>query len=198
MSAIFFLALIVVLAGLAGLALQNLSFSISLVFLGLRLQPIPLGFLILGAIAAGVVTGLVVIGLLNLSNYLVRRRLQRVPKPEGPRPRPLWQGSTDADGQTSDADTWGAEPDDRASSFEAEQQPKTTHQSGSTYSYSYRDDNETGVGRPESVVDAEYRVVTPPYQTTNPEDEDYGFDFDDEDLEDDENFEDKGKPHSQR
>lgn len=193
MSAIFFLALIIILVGLVGLTLQNLSLSISLVFLGLRSQPISLGFLILGALAAGVVTGLVIIGLLSLSNHLAQRRLQSRPKTEGPRFRQPWQTKS-SDPETDSS--WGSESDEpmNQTGYEVEQQPKTTQQSGSTYSYSYRDDNQTGVGRPESVVDADYRVVTPPYQVSDQDpDDDYGFDFDDEDFADNEN-EDKDKP----
>lgn len=45
--------------------------------------------------------------------------------------------------------------------FEAKQAPARTSQSGSVYSYSYREPG-TGAGKPEPVVDAEYRVLVPP------------------------------------
>lgn len=212
MSAIFLLLWVVILVGLAGLTLQNLSLSVSLVFLGLRSQPIPLGFLIVGAIAAGVFTGLVVTGLLNLSNHLTQRRLRRIPKTERSQFRPPWQAKssrTETTGSQTDytdswnnneSDSWNSELDDQPANqagYEVEQQPKTTYQSGSTYSYSYRDDNQTGVGQPEPVVEADYRVITPPYQSndTNDIDDDYGFD---EDFEDDESFEDEDKPRDRR
>jgi uncharacterized integral membrane protein len=67
-------------------------------------------------------------------------------------------------------------------------EPKTAARSGSTYSYGYRAPQNTGVSRTESVVDADYRVIVPPY-TPNPVEptpeiaEDW---FDDDDLETDE------------
>lgn len=212
MSAIFLLLWVVILVGLAGLTLQNLSVSISLVFLGLRSPSIPLGFLIVGAIAAGVLTGLVIIGLLNLSNRLTRGRFRHTPKAKRPQFRPPWQAwssTKTTDNQTTDnqtdytdswdskSDSWSWDEEDEPASqagYEVEQQPKKTYQSGSTYSYSYRDDDQTGVGRPESVVEAEYRVITPPYRSDDIDD-DYGFDEEDFEDENDEN-EDRNKPHN--
>ncbi|MBW4569649.1 MAG: LapA family protein [Tolypothrix carrinoi HA7290-LM1] len=79
---------------------------------------------------------------------------------------------------------------DRDQSYERQQQPKTSSQSGSVYSYSYRQPKNSGVGKTESVYDADYRVIIPPYQpptTTNQknDDDDWGF-FDDDDVDDDE------------
>ncbi|NWF58588.1 MAG: LapA family protein [Fischerella sp.] len=80
--------------------------------------------------------------------------------------------------------------------YERQQEPKTTFQSGSSYSYSYREPKNSGVGKTESVYDADYRVIIPPYQPPtdnqieedNQEDnqtdeDDWGFleDFEDED-----------------
>ncbi|MGI0487111.1 hypothetical protein ACN4EK_16845 [Pantanalinema rosaneae CENA516] len=53
--------------------------------------------------------------------------------------------------------------------YETPQTPKTTSQSGSVYSYGYREPRNSGAGRtedvqqPERVVDADYRVIIPPY-----------------------------------
>jgi hypothetical protein len=74
-------------------------------------------------------------------------------------------------------------------SYERQQEPKTGSQSGSVYSYSYRQPKNSGVGKTESVYDADYRVIIPPYQpptTTNQknDDDDWGF-FEDDDSEDD-------------
>jgi hypothetical protein len=79
---------------------------------------------------------------------------------------------------------------DRDQSYERQQQPKTTSQSGSVYSYSYRQPKNSGVGKTESVYDADYRVIIPPYQpptTTNHknDDDDWGFFDDDDSLDDD-------------
>lgn len=76
-------------------------------------------------------------------------------------------------------------PSDRTS-YEVKQEPKTASQSGSVYSYSYREPTESGVGKTEAVYDANYRVITPPYQPpTQPEvneedDDDWGFEDDEE------------------
>ncbi len=70
------------------------------------------------------------------------------------------------------------------SSYEAKQEPKTHSQSGSVYSYSYREPSESGVGKAEAVYDANYRVITPPYEkAVEPEEddeEDWGFEDDEE------------------
>jgi hypothetical protein len=85
-------------------------------------------------------------------------------------------------------------PQQTRSSYEVKQEPKTSSQSGSVYSYTYREQGESGVGKADAVYDASYRLITPPYQPTSqqppePEedDDDWGFeddddfDFDDED-----------------
>ncbi|QDL07263.1 LapA family protein [Brasilonema octagenarum UFV-E1] len=74
--------------------------------------------------------------------------------------------------------------------YEPQQQPSSTNKSDSAYSYSYREPKNSGVGKTESVYDADYRVIIPPYQppTTNQaqtnqaQDDDWGFL--DEDIED--------------
>ncbi len=48
--------------------------------------------------------------------------------------------------------------------YERQQEPKSSSQSGSVYSYSYREPKNTAVGKTESVYDADYRVIIPPYQ----------------------------------
>ena len=73
--------------------------------------------------------------------------------------------------------------------YERQQEPKSSSQSGSVYSYSYREPKNTAVGKTESVYDADYRVIIPPYQppTNNPpddDDDDWGFDDDSEDGDD--------------
>ena len=106
-------------------------------------------------------------------------------------------------GSTNDDDDWDFEEDtDKArnyssqntvrdsTSYEVSTEPKSGYQSGSVYSYSYREPSNSGVGKTESVYDANYRVVTPPYRQTDTakededwgvdEDEDWGFDDDDD------------------
>ncbi|AKG23299.1 hypothetical protein [Calothrix sp. 336/3] len=88
-------------------------------------------------------------------------------------------------------------------SYERQQDVKSKSQSGSVYSYSYREPKNSGVGKTESVFDADYRVIIPPYQPPdenqaedlvnddndgNNDDDDWGiFSEDDEDFDDSEN-----------
>ena len=204
MSLIRIVFLVVILIGLAGLTLQNLIPALSLVFLGMRSQPIPLGYLILAAVTAGMATGLVLLGLLRLSNHFTQRQLRsRIRELESWQSSSSWQAGTTS--STASAYSRTSYPDAKSDSYsepvdsyrsgeenqgyysqtnktyEVEQHPKSRYQSGSTYSYSYRDADQSGAGRRESVVDADYREVTPAYNSADDED-DYGFD--DEDFED--------------
>ena len=101
--------------------------------------------------------------------------------------------ASDWDSETTD-DDWNVDATNekqdfyrdevKSTTYERQQQPKSSSQAGSVYSYSYREPKNSSVGRTESVYDAEYRVITPPYQPTNSpkpkEEEDWGFDDDDE------------------
>ncbi len=82
-------------------------------------------------------------------------------------------------------------------SYEVKQEPSTTSTTGSVYSYSYRESRKPGVAKPDlvkpnEIYDANYRVITPPYQKPvepvkeDDEDEDWGLDDDEDfDFEDD-------------
>ncbi|MCX7595699.1 MAG: LapA family protein, partial [Fischerella sp.] len=81
-----------------------------------------------------------------------------------------------------------------SSTYERQQEPKTAFQSGSSYSYSYREPKNSGVGKTESIYDADYRVIIPPYkpptdnqteEDNQTDEDDWGFleDFEDEDKE---------------
>jgi hypothetical protein len=48
--------------------------------------------------------------------------------------------------------------------YETKQEPVSGNRSGSAYSYSYREPGSSGAGRKENVVDAEFRVIVPPYR----------------------------------
>jgi uncharacterized integral membrane protein len=78
-----------------------------------------------------------------------------------------------------------------STTYEASTEPKSGYRSGSVYSYSYREPSNSGVGKTESIHDADYRVIAPPYRETDKpaEDEDWGF-------EDDDDFKDEGKSDS--
>jgi cytoskeletal protein RodZ len=70
--------------------------------------------------------------------------------------------------------------------YERQQEPTTGSKSGSVYSYSYQEPKNSGVGKTESVYDADYRVIVPPHQPSTPkradDDDDWGF-LDDDDFE---------------
>lgn len=74
--------------------------------------------------------------------------------------------------------------------YERQQEPQSRSQSGSVYSYNYREPKNTAVGKTESVYDADYRVIIPPYEppTTKQvdeqadDDDDWKF-FEDDDFE---------------
>lgn len=78
-----------------------------------------------------------------------------------------------------------------STNYEVNTEPKSGYRSGSVYSYGYREPSNSGVGKTESVYDADYRVIPPPYPETDTpkKDEDWGF-------EDDDDFEDEGESDS--
>ncbi|MEH1921233.1 LapA family protein [Nostoc sp.] len=76
-----------------------------------------------------------------------------------------------------------------STTYERQSEAKSTSRSGSVYSYSYREPKNTAAGKTESIYDADYRVIIPPYQppATNQADDDDDWEFfeDDDDFEDD-------------
>lgn len=72
-----------------------------------------------------------------------------------------WGDDRDFASQPQVNDVAGANP----RNYETKQEPKSTSWAGSVYSYGYRDPNQSGVGKTESIYDAEYRVVIPPQNT---------------------------------
>ncbi|MEG3977850.1 LapA family protein [Microcoleus sp. herbarium8] len=99
-----------------------------------------------------------------------------------------WGDDRDFASQPQVNDVAGVNPRD----YETKQEPKSQSWAGSVYSYGYRDPNQSGVGKTESIYDAEYRVVVPPQDTIlqsgdaklpqNPSaesEEDWGLDEDD-------------------
>lgn len=133
--------------------------------------------------------------------------------------------SSDNEWESNSSDDWNFEEDAQDTNKNPKTEPKVTVRDytnseantetnssdrSTSYSYSYRDPSNSGVGRTESVYDADYRVLTPPYQQTNSPtntssptntnenqnqnkedwgDEDWGFE-DDEDW----GFDDKSSP----
>lgn len=271
MAALMLFRLLVLLA-IAGIlitfALSNWSPLLPLTFLGIQTPALPLALWVLGAIAAGIVTHLVISALFSLASYgaarSARAEFRRATRSDtfqsrstSPNPEPArssrreddsaWRDWSDYettappksepvksedpidDWETSSDDDWDAyerpverperqrpsverqperqperqsepqdaprdrtsasdRPTDRTSErsmprdYEATQEPKTSSRSGSTYSYGYREPGNTGVGKTESVVDADYRVIVPPYQPLDDTPEENVDDwFDDED-----------------
>ncbi|QSJ17086.1 LapA family protein [Nostoc sp. UHCC 0702] len=227
MAVIRLILLVAVLGGLTLLLVQNWSPVLSLVFLGMRTQPLPLAMWILFSTTAGALTSVLISTLFKLSSYFVKPQRQtrfrstaasprtKATRPEEPTPRPAsppppaskteyasdeefddWETNRSNDDWNFDensTDTPTSSPKTQPSrdsqTYERQQEPKSSSQSGSVYSYSYREPKNTAVGKAESVYDADYRVIIPPYQppptnqADNANDDDWGF-FDDDDFED--------------
>lgn len=114
-----------------------------------------------------------------------------------------WEEEDDDEDSSYDSSTSSVASDVSDRNYEAKQEPTTTYRSGSVYSYGYKNPSNSSDGKTESVYDAEYRVITPPYRPldteepenipespstkpqNNDDDDDWGFDDDDEwDLDD--------------
>lgn len=191
---------------------QNWLPGLQLVFMGVKTQPLPLAVWILISLAAGAFTSLFITSLFKLSNYFARSAELR-PKVAGAKSAPTEAHQTAAsrdrpniNSTTSDAaDDWGSNSTDDddwdfeedtdktqnstqntvkdSTTYEANTEPKSGSRSGSVYSYNYREPRNSGVGRTESVYDAEYRVITPPYKQTDTsqDKDDWGLEDDDDD-----------------
>ncbi|KYC40137.1 hypothetical protein WA1_29790 [Scytonema hofmannii PCC 7110] len=217
MALIRLILLVAVLGGITLLLLQNWSPVLPLVFLGMRSQPLPLAIWILFSTVAGGLTTILLTILFNLSGSLRRQRQTplrsapessrqnktRVEEPTSSPPNPPSSG--DRESRTTDTvDDWETgsglyedwefnksdsqktqvkDPNTYDRSSEPQDRPKTD----SSYSYSYREPKNSGVGKTESVYDADYRVIIPPYQPPKPEpveEDDWGFLDDDAEDED--------------
>jgi hypothetical protein len=228
MAVIRLILLIAIMGGLALLLVQNWSPVLSLVFLGMRSQPLPLAMWILFSTAAGAGTSLLITSLSKLSNYFEPRQIpsssnttsrrtqaknreEFTSAPYTPPPpksqaeftrKETFDDEFDDWEKNSADDDWNfdqqsppapksssqSEPVQDSTNYERPQQSKTGSRSGSTYSYSYREPKNTAAGKSESVYDADYRVIIPPYQAPsndvdNEEDDDWSF-FEDDDSED--------------
>lgn len=195
--------LLVVLGGLTLLLGQNWSPVLPLVFLGAKTQALPLAIWILLSVAAGAVTSLFITGLFKLANYFTRSPSSRRKAPPPPRSsaqrsqarytatsRPATKPAPDStpsnpandwlSDSSTDDDDWGFKEDtDKTRSNspnDVSSAPKSNYQA-SSYSYSYQEPSNSGVGKTESVYDADYRVIKPPYSQpdTAENEEDGGF-----------------------
>ncbi len=195
--------LLAILGGLALLLVQNWSPVLPLVFLGLTTPALPLAVWIVISLAAGGGTSLAIASLFNLANYFAqpkpskKRQVKPPPRPqassntftkqpiqdssnstdewlENPINDEDWQYEDNSqDSENNNADSY---PQD-SRSYEVSSEPKSSKRQGSVYSYSYREPD-SGERKTESVYDADYRVLTPPYKSPNPvsDDDDWGFD----------------------
>lgn len=76
-----------------------------------------------------------------------------------------WERPPSDDWERSDRAAASAQTERRRDlDLESQPEPQRRSQSGSSYSYSYREPGESGVGKAEKVVDADYRVIVPPYR----------------------------------
>lgn len=166
-----------------------------------------------GALSALLISGLFKMSNYFAQSQVKRRNKVENPPPSRPQQRTVRQQYTAsttvqpppaATSTTNDAiddwstdntsnDDWsfGDTPAENLSS-DSRQEPKTYEVSppppntASDSVYSYTRDRNSGVGRTESIYDADYRVIKPPYGAANPtqgDDEDWGFE--DDDFEDD-------------
>ncbi|GET40824.1 LapA family protein [Microseira wollei] len=225
--------LLLVLGGLTLFALQNWSPVLPMVFLGIKTASLPLAMWILFAIAAGLVTSWLMAAVFQLSNYLSAKQLRsRIRELEAGKSRPASESRINTESTPNSADEddlfddefFGDEEDGEepiykapnyqdytpsGTTYELPQEPKTKYQSGSVYSYGYRDKGDTGVGKTESiynktesVYDADYRVIKPPsrklddieptprkrdefvddWERKSDDDDDWGFDDDEFDT----------------
>ncbi|NET01491.1 MAG: LapA family protein [Sphaerospermopsis sp. SIO1G1] len=223
MTKIRLILLAVILVGLITLLAQNLSPSLSLVFLGMRTQPLPLALWILFSMTAGGLTYVLLATLIKFTNNFANSvqssseqfsartkspRFQRNSREEtipGSRSSQTFvDDDYDLEDDEDEFDDWdldNSEDDDweftqarsrrRSQSPRDKQIPDDFSESDSAYSYSSQTPQNTGIGKTESVYDADYRVIVPPYQpldnsqSDNSDDDDWSF------FEDDENDEDR-------
>lgn len=288
--------LLAILGGLTLFALQNSSPAVPLVILGVQTQAFPLAVWMVGAIAAGALTTLVIAALFGLSNTFASTRTRRpaaqreasryttsadtswdkgwtepqdssysstataatasasaatsYAKSESPKPKSSFdfsndwenvgapveewedwqdyeepvdtpraqanpQGSSSYSSSSYNSQTRIQEPEEEReewedweeeevppqapvqpprTDYEVRRDPKTSYQSGSVYSYSYREPSDSGVGKTESVYDADYRVIIPPARSLDELDGEPAAnqDSDEEDWDFDDDFEDEG------
>lgn len=280
MSITQLITFLVIVGGLAIFMIQNLSPSLSLIFLGSQLPSLPLSVWIIGSMIAGMLTYGLIASLFKVSQSSLEQQPQRQPQsprsakpPVEPFSSPAWEyrsssseppqqasytvsnavrnPDVEAPRTTLAEDDWETEVkpfnpawedqqlDDETSSqpnvsyptssdpssyyrssvlgeerwdnseenpdnfkqspppppiYETEQTPQTESWSGSVYSYGYRDPSSTGVGKTETVYDADYRIITPPASSpptriqddieppryNGEDDEDWGLDEDDD------------------
>jgi hypothetical protein len=203
MAVIRLIILVTATLGLIILLVQNLSPSLPLVFLGMQTQSLPLALWILFSIIAGIITSVIIISLMKFTTYLnlqeqpipvsksiptSSRVKPNTPPPTSP-PPPVSQFDDEFDDWETNRneDNWNDE--DNLESVPEASPPGT--RPSSVYSYSSQSPKNTAVGKTETIYDADYRVIIPPYekpsQNKATDDDDWDFFEDDEFTDDNEN-----------
>lgn len=192
--------LVVLLVGLIILLAQNLAPTLPLMFLGMRSRPLPLALWILFSITAGGLTSLLISTFIStlwkITGYSTNETGSSAP-PSGSKSKSFDNynqeniaKNTPREKSSDEFDDWqmgSQEGDD----WDSTQPPKSPTQrnaspSDSVYSYSSQSPKNTGVGKTESIYDADYRVIIPPYQppstkkSDNDTDDDWDFLTDEE------------------
>ena len=204
MAVIRLIILVTAIMGLIIILVQNLSPSLPLMFLGMRSQALPLALWILLSITAGIFTSLIITRLLKFAtdlNLLAQQPIpksiptpprvrQNTPPPKSPSP-PVSQVDDEFDDWDTNRNQDNWDDDSQSEEEISPNQQSSNSRTSSVYSYSSQSPKNTAVGKTESVYDADYRVIIPPYQESdkNPatDDDDWDF-FEDDDFEgDDEN-----------
>jgi hypothetical protein len=191
MALIRFIVFVLIAGSLVLLFLQNRSPVIALKFLGMQTQALPLAIWIVVAIALGILTSLLIALLLQAAYFFAGRRLQKQTRGAAERNRvteqartPFWSRRSTPSSESNWVDdgeeeepTFIPPPNPsqpykaNASSYEVKQEPKSSSQTGSVYSYSFREQSPRVNERPPKpevnrstgdAMDAEYRVLIPP------------------------------------
>ena len=206
MAVIRLIILVTAMVGLIIILVQNLSPSLPLVFLGMRTQALPLALWILLSITTGIFTSLIISRLLKFATDSSLQEQQPIHKsiptpprvtkntpPSGSPPPPVSQFDDEFDDWDTnrDQDDWdyGENLQPAPKTSESQQSSQGNSRSSSVYSYSSQEPKNTAVGKTESVYDADYRVIIPPYQESSKnqvtDDDDWDF-FEDDEFENDE------------
>jgi len=195
MDVIRLIILIFLLGGLTLFLVQNFSPALPLVFFGMRTQPLPLALWILSSLLAGAGTSILINKLFKLVINPIK-----IPQTDSSRPQartftreqttPRPQNSPSSTSQSKynhQVDDWERNTNEDDWDVDENSQEKSSPSSSSSYSFSYQDPKNTAVGKTESVYDADYRVIVPPYKQPNTEateDDDWDFFAEDEDFPD--------------
>lgn len=166
------------IALLTTLVVQNWQPVVSLRFLGQQTPPLPLAAWIVVAALSGIVAGQCLLWLTAEAPAPVARPTPRSQprQAEPPEPDPSMRPPQDEpEIDTSDVEDWFSEPEPAPREPESQDRPRTT------YSYQYRPSRKATAKAPpppDQVVDAEYRILTPPPPKDAPPEDEEDWDID--------------------